>query len=608
MVSAICPRCRILLVEARSTFISDLAVAEQTAVAKGARFVSNSWGGGEFTGQDAYDGAFNHPGDAIVFAAGDFGYGTLYPGDTQYVTAVGGTKLVHRRSGHRTWTESVWSGTGSGCSSLEAKPNWQKADDNSPRGCLNRTENDLAADADPGTGVAVYDTYRTGIPAPIFEIGGTSVATAIITSVYALAGTPAKGSYPASYLYRHPSDFNDVTSGANGNCESGRPYLCGGRRGYDGPTGLGTPNGISGFSSRNAAPVTLVDPGTQDMGVGASVSVTVPAADTNSSARSLTYTASGLPAGVSIGSAPRSIDGIITGIAPATPGSYHVTVTARDSRTGRTGTTSFWLYVIPSMTALASNAPPPGYVIVAGGCLDVAALTVGTPVTGPGSCTFNAPANDWQFLSGATPGSPGELTISSGLCVGLSGSAALLQTCDGSAGQQWDYLPTYSPQDGAGSLLYNPASKECLDTGGTGPQAVIAACSAADNEESFSLIGVSVLDGRGQCLAASGNTAVTGGCAQTAQQSWEPFGGQLTTTPANALANTYCIAMNGTNDGVTAELAGSTSGVPCGQWIPGPDGELINQTSGKCLDAMNSGQALVQEDCYGQPGEIWALN
>jgi hypothetical protein len=123
MVSAICPRCHIVLVEARTPSIHDLGIAEDTAVEMGARYVSNSWAGAEFYGQDVYDSDFNHPGDVVVFAAGDSGYGPAYPADLQYVTAVGGTTLKHA-SNSRGWTETVWGatnsdvtgGTGGGCS------------------------------------------------------------------------------------------------------------------------------------------------------------------------------------------------------------------------------------------------------------------------------------------------------------------------------------------------------------------------------------------------------------------------------------------------------------------------------------------------------------
>ncbi|HEX3491792.1 MAG TPA: S8 family serine peptidase, partial [Streptosporangiaceae bacterium] len=193
MVSAICPHCHLLLVEARSSSSASLGRAEDTAVRLGARFVSNSWSSNEEKGQSALNHYFNHPGDAIVVASGDSGYGTSYPADLQFVTSVGGTDLTHRKSGTRGWTETAWGsaskgaeGTGSGCSSRTAKPSWQRAAvDVAAGGCTDRTENDVSAVADPATGVAVYDTYRTRGTWAL--VGGTSAATPIIAATYALA-------------------------------------------------------------------------------------------------------------------------------------------------------------------------------------------------------------------------------------------------------------------------------------------------------------------------------------------------------------------------------------------------------------------------------------
>ncbi len=90
----------------------------------------------------------------------------------------------------------------------------------------------------------MYDTYQAGGWA---IYGGTSASAPIIAATYALAGTPISGSYPASYLYAHTSALNDVTSGSDGSCSTS--YFCTARTGYDGPTGLGTPNGITAFLS-----------------------------------------------------------------------------------------------------------------------------------------------------------------------------------------------------------------------------------------------------------------------------------------------------------------------------------------------------------------------
>src|SRR5216683_3506122 len=250
MVSAICPLCHIILVEANSPSFSDLGTAENSAVALGAKFVSNSYGGADSSSDATYDaGYYNHPGVAVTASAGDSGYGVEYPAASQYVTAVGGTTLT-TASNSRGWTESVWgsasggAGTGSGCSAYETRPSWQ-----TDTGCSHRTNTDVSADANPSTGVAIYDSYTGG---GWLEVGGTSVASPIIASAFALAGTPAAGTYPSSYIYQHTSSLFDVTSGANGTCSPA--YLCTGEVGYDGPTGWGTPDGVTAFAPPTASP------------------------------------------------------------------------------------------------------------------------------------------------------------------------------------------------------------------------------------------------------------------------------------------------------------------------------------------------------------------
>lgn len=238
MVSAICPKCSILLVEASDNTYDNLGKAVNYAAGRSnVVAISNSYGGGEWSGETGYASYYNHPGKAITASSGDNGYGVEFPAASGYVTAVGGTSLA-RDSSARGWSETAWSGAGSGCSAFVAKPSWQH-----DAGCANRTVADVAAIADPNTGVAVYDTYGVG---GWLVFGGTSVASPIIASVYALSGNAISvtdGSYP----YARTANLNDVTSGSNGSCGTAYPYLCTGAVGYDGPTGLGSPNGTGGF-------------------------------------------------------------------------------------------------------------------------------------------------------------------------------------------------------------------------------------------------------------------------------------------------------------------------------------------------------------------------
>lgn len=241
---AVCPNCKILLVEASSNSLANLAAAVNTAARLGATQISNSYGGSEYSGELGLT-AYNHPGIAITASTGDNGYGTSFPAADSDVVAVGGTTLT-LGAGNAWATETVWSGAGSGCSLYPAAPSWQTSLAAwSLTGCgSKRGLADVSADADPATGAAVYDTTRYQGRSGWFKVGGTSLSAPLIAGVYALAGNAASTAYPASLAYANPSALHDVTSGSNGNCAT---RMCAGAGGYDGPTGLGTPNGVGAF-------------------------------------------------------------------------------------------------------------------------------------------------------------------------------------------------------------------------------------------------------------------------------------------------------------------------------------------------------------------------
>src|SRR5262252_1646476 len=241
MVSAVCPNCRIILVEANSASLSDLLSALDEAVALGATVISNSYGASEFTGETSFDAHFNRPGIAITASSGDAGFGVQYPAASQYVTAAGGTSLTPSTNA-RGWSEAAWSGAGSGCSVLEPAPSWQASNANVAGVCSKRATADVSAVADPNTGVSVYDSFSFHGSRGWLIFGGTSVSSPIIASVFALAGGVT--TYSASYPYAHSPSLFNITSGSNGNCGS---ILCNAAPGWNGPTGLGTPNGTGGF-------------------------------------------------------------------------------------------------------------------------------------------------------------------------------------------------------------------------------------------------------------------------------------------------------------------------------------------------------------------------
>jgi subtilase family serine protease len=243
MVSAVCPNCKILLVEANSSSYADLAAAENYAASvTGVHAISNSYGGGE-SGTTGVEPAYNHPGIAITVSTGDSGYGVQFPASSPHVTAVGGTSLTPAANA-RGWSETAWSGGGSGCSTVYlTKPSWQ-----SDLLCSARMEADTSAVADPNTPVAAYG--------PIFgnfsgwlEFGGTSVAAPLTAGIYGLKNdTVTYGSNPYGNANPYTTTWLwDVTGGSNGSCPSADLYFCNAAGGYDGPTGLGTPNGTAAF-------------------------------------------------------------------------------------------------------------------------------------------------------------------------------------------------------------------------------------------------------------------------------------------------------------------------------------------------------------------------
>jgi hypothetical protein len=291
----VCQGCRILLVEAHSSSYSDLEAAEREAELHGATEISNSWGGSELGATSAQEALspFNHPGTVITASSGDHGYlgwgagesSVEYPAASPHVVAVGGTRLSLASGG--AWaSEKVWNGdgaSGGGCSTIFEAPAWQqKVAGFAAVGCAaKRAVADVSADADPYTGVAVYDST------PVKEengsersgwvtMGGTSVSSPIIAATFALAGGAGREAggeivkYPAQTLYANlandPGSLHDVVSGSNGKCskqfngagESGcsiaeedasctPKLICLAGSGYDGPSGVGTPDGIAAF-------------------------------------------------------------------------------------------------------------------------------------------------------------------------------------------------------------------------------------------------------------------------------------------------------------------------------------------------------------------------
>jgi subtilase family serine protease len=222
---AIAPGARILLVEAASSSFTDLLAAEDYAKTQ-AQYVSNSWGASEFSGETGYDGHFAQSGVSFFVSAGDAGLPAEYPSASRNVISVGGTTL-HFNAGGGFTGETGWSSGGGGCSAYETAPPAQSAF--SQYGQVNcagkRATPDVSLDADPASGVSVYDSTRYQRQSGWFSVGGTSASSPMWAGRAAVAGATVN----SAYVYGSGITYRDITSGNNGApCLAGFD-LCSGR-------------------------------------------------------------------------------------------------------------------------------------------------------------------------------------------------------------------------------------------------------------------------------------------------------------------------------------------------------------------------------------------
>jgi len=231
-VSATCPDCKILVVQAKTNGGYNLGMAaNRAALTKGVVAISNSYTAAH---DRRHQPAYHHKNIAITASTGDSGFqGGAYPASDPHVVAVGGTSVT-RDGSSRGYSEAAWSGAGSGCARVSHQPRWQQKLDT---GCKTRAMSDVSAAADPNLGgLTIY--YNGGFQ----QVGGTSESSPIIASVFALSGNTT--GWPGRLPYHHAKSLYDVTTGTNGSCG---PPLCAAGKGWDGPTGMGTPNGVEGF-------------------------------------------------------------------------------------------------------------------------------------------------------------------------------------------------------------------------------------------------------------------------------------------------------------------------------------------------------------------------
>lgn len=238
MISVACPHCKIIVAEALNPSFFNLARSEDAAARLGAEVISNSYGARENGLSLQFSKAYHHPRHTIVVSTGDFGYTAAnFPADLSTVTAAGGTELVPAHT-KRGWSERAWFAGSSGCSGYVSKPAWQH-----DAHCPGRTVADVSAVA---MNIPIYNKDYGGW----ITVEGTSVSAPLLAGIYGLAGNAGK--LPLGYVYRHRKGLFDITRGDNSLFVSakqacGDDYLCVAKKGYDAPTGLGSPDGISAF-------------------------------------------------------------------------------------------------------------------------------------------------------------------------------------------------------------------------------------------------------------------------------------------------------------------------------------------------------------------------
>jgi subtilase family serine protease len=244
------PGAKIVLVEAASSSDSNLFGAVQYADRLGANEVSMSWGGSEFSGETADDSYLSNPGTLYTASAGDSGHGAEYPAASPDVVAVGGTTLngCSGTSCAGFTGETAWSSSGGGVSSIEALPSFQSSYGGPVYGAATigaltanmRGIPDVSFEADPNTGVSVYDSTRYQGQAGWFTLGGTSVGAPNWAGILAAGrstGATALEGNGAIYGGGYTTNLRDITSGTNGSCGTD----CTAGPGYDLVTGLGSP-------------------------------------------------------------------------------------------------------------------------------------------------------------------------------------------------------------------------------------------------------------------------------------------------------------------------------------------------------------------------------
>jgi hypothetical protein len=497
----------------------------------------------------------------------------------------------------------------------------------------------VSAVADAPSGVDIYDAADCG---GYCDAYGTSAATPVIAAMYALAGTPEANTYPASYLYQDPSGLtpvtsgDDVLSGSPLTCESSRRYLCDAAdslsspyKGYNGPAGLGTPNGdLAPFrEARTGDIVSVANPGTYDLQQGVYYSLPAIQAHDSAPRQALTFSAAGLPAGLSLNPAT----GVISGSTVYAENDT-VRVTATDG-TGASATVSFRIEASPSLTASYRAGTGQIRLNWDSKCMDDT-----SDRSGNGNkiqiwqCLAGDAGQVWSFLPDSTPGNVSKAGLSqtgtvriNGKCLNIvdtsatgdgtaDGAKLQLWACNGGSNEQWEI------SGGFGQLI-NPASGKCVDdpysSKSNGTQLDIWSCND-EQWQAWELPASPITSGvGGKCLDDTNDSGANGNKVQSWACNGYPSQKLVIGLNGEIRVSGKCLnaAGNGTINGTPVQLwtcSGAADTYPANYWYLTAYGQIENAQAQKCLaipgNSSVNGVKLVLQDCYGEPGEIWAVS
>ncbi len=414
--------------------------------------MSNSWSGGEYSGETSYDSDFTHAGVTFLASTGDDGSPAGYPAYSSNVVAVGGTTL-NINSNNSYGSETAWSGSGGGTSVYESEPTYQDG----VQSTGNRTAPDVAMDADPNTGVSVYDSYPNsdGFDEPWSTVGGTSVSCPCWAGVIAIinqgrvadGGTAMTGSTQTlPGLYSLPSsDFNQITSGSNGGF-SANP-----NGGYNEVTGLGTPKAYTGPDSgliydmvnySTVPAVTAVSPASGPASGGTSVTITGTGFSGATAVKFGTTNATSF----TVNSATQ-----ITATDPAGSGTVDITVTTVGGTSANSASDHFVYSNLPVITGVNPNAGPTAggtsIVITGGGFTGTTAVEFG----GVNAASFIV--NSGSQITAIDPAGTGAVDITVTNAYGTSAASSADQFTYVAAPTVTSVSPSGGPSGGGTSVI-----------------------------------------------------------------------------------------------------------------------------------------------------------